>query len=187
MQPEVADAPDAAGAPMDEEEITGVSCATDLSSADIDTLLEENRRLQMENQAFKEETKTVYGNVDLKNDSEVEFFTGLPSSGMFWALLHYILALYTPNFSAKIPHWSQLLMVLMKLRLGLLNKDLSSRFGISPGTVSKVFHAWINILSVELSPCILWPKADTVSGSQSCARCQCYGTFGASLIARKSS
>ncbi|KAG0427754.1 hypothetical protein HPB47_025219 [Ixodes persulcatus] len=80
----------------------------------------------MENQALKEETKTAYGNVDLKNDSEVEFFTGLPSSGMFWALLHYILALYTPNFSAKMPHWSQLLMVLMKLRLGLLNKDLSS-------------------------------------------------------------
>ncbi|KAG0445192.1 hypothetical protein HPB47_018730 [Ixodes persulcatus] len=89
----------------------------------------------MENQALKEETKTAYGNVDLKNDSEVEFFTGLPSSGMFWALLHYILALYTPNFSAKMPHWSQLLMVLMKLRLGLLNKDLSSRFGICPGTV----------------------------------------------------
>ncbi|CAN7977146.1 unnamed protein product [Ixodes persulcatus] len=165
MQPEVADAagaPDAPDAPMDEEEITGVSCATDLSSADIETLVEENRRLKMENQALKEETKTAYGNVDLKNDSEVEFFTGLPSSGMFWALLHYILALYTPNFSAKMPHWSQLLMVLMKLRLGLLNKDLSSRFGICPGTVSKIFHAWINILSVELSPCILWPKADTV-------------------------
>ncbi|KAG0411615.1 hypothetical protein HPB47_011255 [Ixodes persulcatus] len=47
------------------------------------------------------------------------------------ALLHYILALYTPSFSAKIPHWSQLLMVLMKLRLGLLNKDLSSRFDVA--------------------------------------------------------
>ncbi|CAN7946807.1 unnamed protein product [Ixodes hexagonus] len=175
VQPEAADAPDVSmdgdadstsrlepGTPVEQEEITGVSCVTDLSSADIDTLLEENRQLKMENQALKDAAKTAYGPIDLKNDAEVEFFTGLPSSGMFWALLYYILALYTPKFSAKIPHWRQLLMVLMKLRLGLLNKDLSSRFGISPGTVSKIFHAWINILSVELSPCILWPEANTV-------------------------
>ena len=42
------------------------------------------------------------------------------------------------------------LLVLMKLRLGSSNVDLSVRFHVSEATVSKLFTTWINYLYVRL-------------------------------------
>ena len=50
-----------------------------------------------------------------------------------------------------------MLLVLMKLRLVIPNQDIAYRFKIHVTKVSKVFHTWIDILSRELSPLIVWP------------------------------
>ena len=51
-------------------------------------------------------------------------------------------------------------MVLMKLRLGVPNDDLAYQLGISNGLVSRIFHAWINVMSTELKCLVVWPDAE---------------------------
>lgn len=45
-------------------------------------------------------------------------------------------------------------MVLIKVRLNVLYRDLAFRFGVSVVTVSRTFLSWMTILDVRLSPLI---------------------------------
>ena len=60
--------------------------------------------------------------------------------------------------SRKLSNEQELLMTLMKLRLGLLTDDLAFRFQVSSTRVSQIFITWIRILSRELSCLIIWPS-----------------------------
>ena len=48
-------------------------------------------------------------------------------------------------------------MVLMKLRLGLMNEDLSDRFGTTTSVVSGIFNTWIKVLAKCLRGMIHYP------------------------------
>lgn len=50
----------------------------------------------------------------------------------------------------------------MKLRLGLLNKDLVYRAKIDTGAMSKIFHHWITILYRDLRQLIIWPEVSAL-------------------------
>ena len=47
-------------------------------------------------------------------------------------------------------------LVLMKLKLGLMNRDLAIRFNLNEAKVSKVFRKWIKPLPVLLKNLIVW-------------------------------
>ena len=53
----------------------------------------------------------------------------------------------------------------MKLKLGLINKDLAFRFMVSSTTVSSVFITWIKLMSKELSVLIIWPSKQQVKNT----------------------
>ena len=46
----------------------------------------------------------------------------------------------------------------MKIRLGLLNKDIAICFNIYNSTVSKIFRNWIPRLTNLFSSLIVWPE-----------------------------
>ena len=56
----------------------------------------------------------------------------------------------------------ELVLVLMKLRLGLTNEFLATIFSISVTTCSQIFNTWIPFLAKELKPLIFWPDKVTV-------------------------
>jgi hypothetical protein len=56
----------------------------------------------------------------------------------------------------KLTSVDEFLMVLMKLRLGLLNKDLSSRFVISITLVSSIFTSWMTALDKTLGALLVF-------------------------------
>ena len=63
----------------------------------------------------------------------------------------------------KLTIWQELTLVLLRLRLGLLEKDLAERFRISMPTVSVIWRTWIKLMWKELEPvCIQWPSKDQI-------------------------
>ena len=54
-----------------------------------------------------------------------------------------------------------LLLLLMKMRLGVFNRDLAVRFEIHRSRVSKVFCNWVPILSNVLNSLFVWPGRGT--------------------------
>ena len=58
--------------------------------------------------------------------------------------------------SRKLSLETVFLLVLMKLRLDLLQIDLTFRFDVSPGKVAQTFNTWIQLLSKQLGVLIIW-------------------------------
>ena len=62
----------------------------------------------------------------------------------------------------KLSSKDEFLMVLVKLRLGLLFGDLADRFDISVGAASKIFGSWIRAMSLSLKSLIFMPEQERV-------------------------
>ena len=54
----------------------------------------------------------------------------------------------------------------MKLRLGLLNEDLSDRFKISEGLVSSIFTSWLKVSATLLQPSIFIPDKEKITSTR---------------------
>ena len=65
-----------------------------------------------------------------------------------------------PGPDSKLILEEEFLIVMMRLKVGLFQKDLVHRFGISETTVSRLFTSWINLIYLELKDCV---KCMTVS------------------------
>jgi hypothetical protein len=98
-------------------------------------------------------------------DSNVSFFTGLPNKSVFDRLHSLIVPFVKRRWTGvtrickfvrnlkkpasrfgpqrKLTSRGEFLLMLMKLRLGLLNKDLANRFSISESLSSRIFLTWL--------------------------------------------
>ena len=104
----------------------------------------------------------------IKTDAKMNFYTGIQSIAMF-NVLFSLLSPYLPKLrywrgakrtstyskvkrkavtprSKILTHKDEMLLTLMRIRLGLLNEDLADRFGISPAICSNTFTTWIKVL-----------------------------------------
>ena len=113
------------------------------------------------------------------NDDDIKFYTGLPSYDILLCLYRYLEPLlpYLRYRSSKheqptrqllnrqrlLQPIDELFMVLVRLRLNLLEKDLSHRFNCSLSTVSRVCTAWLPFLSTQLYPLITWPSRELIN------------------------
>ena len=50
----------------------------------------------------------------------------------------------------------------MKIRLGLYNEDLAYRFGVHKSTVTRCFHAVLEVAAARLHYLIKWPDRETL-------------------------
>ena len=116
------------------------------------------------------------------NDESITFFTGFPSYDLMvfcFDLLKDKAAnmSYTksprPNFDPnkrkpgsrrKLTMWQEFTMTCMRLRLGLLEKDLAERFRVSASTVSNICRTWIKLMRLELEAvCVQWPSKEQIA------------------------
>jgi len=126
----------------------------------------------------------------LANDHKATTYTGLPSVQAFNDLLkhlspktskmrywsgvkrstgtgHRTKAAYKrtpmkPGPKRRTTQKEELLLVLMKLRLGVINELLADMFGISCTQVSQIFNTWIKMLAKELRPLLYWPSKESI-------------------------
>ena len=62
----------------------------------------------------------------------------------------------------KLPVKDEFLLVMIKLRMGLLDIDLAERFNLSQSTVSGILITWINYLYIVLGSLKIWPTREIV-------------------------
>ena len=148
--------------------------------AAIDTI---NERLSTEVESLKIKNSAGRGFSfkDIKKDADMIFYTGL-STKVFNCLFD-LLEPHVPNFvhwrgrkvltakavgprrqqKLKIPYKDQFLVVLMRLRLGILMHDLAIRFNVSVASCSCIFTTWIKLLSSSIAQALLkWLPKDTI-------------------------
>ena len=113
------------------------------------------------------------------SDDDVQFYTGLPSYNILQCLYRYLEPLlpylrYRPNNLEQptrqllnrqrlLQPIDELFLILVRLRLNLLEKDLGHRFQCSVSTVSRICTAWLPFLSSQLYPLITWPSRELIN------------------------
>lgn len=148
-------------------------------NADISMLSDKVKNLEINKRSRKPFTSSA-----IKSDAKMRFYTGIQTILGFIALYsilkpHVPLLLYWRGSkrvltsqegrkrrntkSHKLCGKDQFLLVLMRLRLGLLNQDLADRFHISEATTSSIFATWIRFLGEYLgNGLIKWLPKETV-------------------------
>jgi len=131
-----------------------------------------------------EQVKYKYENdpkFDIKNyedcDEDISFFTGFPNYASM-VLCFDMLKEKAENLSygshqrlnfvnrksgpkRKLSVWQEFTLVLQRLRLGLLERDLADRYRVSVSTVSDIIRTWIKFMKSELQYlCIVWPSKE---------------------------
>ncbi|XP_074656816.1 uncharacterized protein LOC141910027 [Tubulanus polymorphus] len=113
---------------------------------------------------------------EMTRDVDVKFFTGFDNRATLKTIFNFL-----SEKAACMVYWKggqtretlsnnkmgrrkkliledEYFMVLMRLRLGLLVRDLSHRFNVSISAVSSIFSTWIRLMRLELSCIIIWPS-----------------------------
>ena len=145
-------------------------------------LQEKVTSLEKENLKLKERLITLE---DIQTSEKLcSFYTGFPNYGTFKALFDYLKdaaatkrnwrgreTANTSHFSdrfqtkpgpdSKLTLEEEFLIVMMRLKVGLFQKDLAHRFGISEATVSRLFTSWINLMYLELKDLCEMPDCES--------------------------
>ena len=168
------------------EECLNIVSAKDKEIERLRKLVEKERReAALWRKKFVKKEAPAFSAKVLNTDKKVKTFLGVPSKAAFEVLFKLLskkapkikywqgpkkhLSTNPRNFSST-PKKSgpsrlmsvkdELVMTLMKLRLGSLNADLAVRFGVSETTVSKVINTWVRFLAKELKCLIYNPCKD---------------------------
>ena len=90
-----------------------------------------------------------------KSDDKVTFFIGLNCSRFIW--LFNKVKSSIKILLKKLSLEDHMLVVLVKLKLGLLNKDLAVCFDISISRISKIFRSLVPLIAAHMTNLIVWP------------------------------
>ena len=152
-------------------------------------LREENKNLKIENESLKTEiTNTKYALENFKfdiehhkdRDDDIAFYTGFPDYAAM-QLCYNLVEKSAGNISYEhervyvdsdrcrqlgrprvLTKFQEFIITMMRLRLGLFERDLAHRFNVSIQTISRTTRAWIRFLRHEFEPLISIPPKEVL-------------------------
>ena len=111
-------------------------------------------KLKEENARLKDCT-FGFNQIRTSND-RIKFFTGIPTLAIFLWIAKLVKSIKRACSSFSVE--DHILIVLMKLRLGLMNRDIAYRYGCKPAIISKVYRKWLPEIASRLQNLIIWPS-----------------------------
>ncbi|XP_067260698.1 uncharacterized protein [Chanodichthys erythropterus] len=96
------------------------------------------------------------------SEKQLKYYTGLRSRKLFDWIVKVVSARQLPYFCEKLSITDKVLLLLMKLRLGLQNKDLAYRFKISADQVTKIVNIGSSVMADALKFLIVWPEKGAI-------------------------
>ena len=137
----------------------------------IDMLMEENSSLkdkveQLENkvQSLKSQQQgDIYESV-VRDEGKFRFYTGLPSVAAFLLVLRLAMMVGFSGFKAMTAE-NTLLVILMKLKMGLRNRDIAYRFRVPVSYVSTILSSRLCHVTAVGRQLIQWPSKEAVQAN----------------------
>lgn len=100
------------------------------------------------------------------NDSDVCFYTGFPTYNSLCICFRFLNSEKCLQVGhkkdTKLSHMDQFTLTLLRLRLGLFEKDLAWRFNISQSSVNRIFKLWVNFMYLRLGSVNIWPSQEQI-------------------------
>lgn len=96
------------------------------------------------------------------DDKKTHYYTGLASWALFLHVFNF-LSSHVKHSRRVMTPMDQFFLVLVKLRLDLHFQDMAYRFAVSLGTITNIFHEWLEIMSMRLKFLIMWPSREILS------------------------
>lgn len=167
-----------------------VSENANLKSQNAD-LVAKNNRLEIDNTLLRDELMKIKADFkkitlckeDLENnDLKVKFYTGLPTFALLMHIFNLVECKVNTSHRNALPKFSEFLLVLIRLRLGLLEQDLAYRFNISQSTVNGVCDKWLPVMSASLNKLLVWPERDALLKTMPLCFNEAFGTRVAVII-----
>jgi len=144
------------------ESTHSVGCQTELTVAQICSLESDYNRLSAENIELRKHLASSRMTEEslCGNDDRVRMLTGVPTFTVLMTLYSYLQSSLCVTHSSSLTKFQQLLVVLLRLKLGFSVNYIADLFRVSASTVSKVFLNTLNVMYVKLKPCIYWPERE---------------------------
>lgn len=167
------------------EMVRSVGCQTDMTLFDLEQLENEVKNLKNRLNDKAKLKRDLFMEDVLENDDSVKFYTGIPTLGCF----NLISELIKPE-AEKLKYWDknknkqmkyqttsnskpgpkrsltlteELVLTLVRLRLGLMGRQLADTFSVSQSQLSRVFTTWVCFLaSIFQEVLVLWPSKDEI-------------------------
>ena len=157
-----------------EDDVEQVDVETQTSD-DLPAVIEELKGKVMGLEEIIAASKFCIENI-ANDDPLITFYTGFPSYDSLKACYEYLgpgvndLKYWGSN-NQDIGHgrkrllsnFNEFFLVLVRLRLGLFEKDLTNRFNISTSTVCRICRTWIRFMYLRFKEIPLWPSRDLVN------------------------
>ena len=140
-----------------------------------------NNRLFLKLKTGEKQTSPSVTKNLLRKDRDCRFYTGIEKCSVFHTLHDYVAPYVKRRWkgscrivSTKVKRPSKFgpgrkfcsteecLLVLMRMRLGLLNADLARRFDISPTLCSQIFHTWLTAMDSILGALVFWTDKEQI-------------------------
>ena len=137
-------------------------CQTEVTGGDIDILQDDCQSMQQEIHELRSKNDVAAFGTEafLDCDKKVSFYTGLPNQKLLKIFFTFCMSVITVSANSALTSFQEMTLILCRLMLNLSSQDLAYRLYISPGTVSKIFQKWLDILFYRLSKMIKWPERE---------------------------
>ncbi|KAF6206914.1 hypothetical protein GE061_018150 [Apolygus lucorum] len=142
------------------ERVSSMMTSMQKVQAECDMLRKDNEWMRDENRKLKLNLKNVSIDEDsLRDDDEkTNFLTGLKNFKLLKSVYDFVEVEIPHSYRNTLPKFSEFVLTLMRLRLGVLEQDLAYRFNVSATSVSCTCSCWIRAMSFKLGRLIVWPE-----------------------------